>query len=160
MDVRTEAREFQEYKTVTLEELRQDKDAIDADRAAMVAEIETLKKAVDLDRAALEAEKEAMSGYATNDNDMLLVNVGGVPMDVLRATVCHFEGSMLASQFSGRWDATLTKDADERVFLDYDPDEFKLTLKELRRCRMNPQSRMRMPDPSLMYALLTLSSLL
>ena len=57
---------------------------------------------------------------------------------------------MLASQFSGRWEDSMKKDEEGRILLDYDPpDEFALTLKELRHCAMDPDPPLKMPDPSL-----------
>ena len=49
-------------------------------------------------------------------------------------TLCQVEGSLLSSQFSGRWEKSVKRTEDGSVFLDYDPDLFALTLtKELRR---------------------------
>ena len=36
--------------------------------------------------------------------------------------MCQVEGSMLASQFCGRWEETLKRCSDWKVFLDYDAD--------------------------------------
>ena len=126
----------------------------EAKEKAMLAEIEAKEKAVEEDRSALEAEKEAMKSHDTSDTDIIEVNVSGTHIDVSRRTLCQIEGSLLASQFSGRWwEDNMKKDTDDRVFLDYDADEFKLTLKELRRCQLDPEHVLEMPtDPSLAAA--------
>ena len=55
---------------------------------------------------------------------------------------------MLATQFSGRWEETLKRCNDGKIFLDYDADEFRLILKELRRCQIDPSRQLTMPDTS------------
>jgi hypothetical protein len=50
---------------------------------------------------------------AGKDSDVLHLNVGGsTNIAVLRRTLTHFENSMLASRFSGRWDDSIEKDKD------------------------------------------------
>ena len=50
--------------------------------------------------------------------DILYLDIGGTPVNVLRRTLLQVEGSMLASKFSGRWDDNLEKTKDGRVFID------------------------------------------
>jgi hypothetical protein len=42
--------------------------------------------------------------------DVIRLNVTGTQMDILRRTLTSVEGSLLAAQFSGRWDESLAKD--------------------------------------------------
>ena len=45
---------------------------------------------------------------AGNGSDVIHLNVGGsTNIAVLRRTLTHFENSMLASRFSGRWDDSM-----------------------------------------------------
>lgn len=64
--------------------------------------------------------------------DVLEINVGGVVFATQRRTLCAVDDSMLASMFSGRWEATATRDARGRPFLDYNPDLFCILLDALR----------------------------
>ena len=136
-------------KKAVEEEKASMKTGIAEEKAAMLVEVEDEKKALANGIAALEAEKEAMKSHDTSDTDIIKVNVSGTHIDVSRRTFCQIEGSMLATKFSGRWEGNMKKDEDGRVFLNYDPDEFKLILKELRKCEINPLRRLKMPDPSL-----------
>ena len=88
---------------------------IKEEKKAMLVEIEAGKEAVEEGLAALEAEKEAMKSHDTSDTDIIKVNVSGNNIDVLRSTLvqrstlCVLEGSLLASQFSGRWEDTTAR---------------------------------------------------
>ena len=132
---------LEEEKEAMLAEIEAKKKAAQKEKESMLVEVEAVKTALADDRAALEAEKEAMKSHDTSDTDIIKVSVGGIPFDVLRRTFCQAEGSMLATKFSGRWEGSMKKDADGRVFLNYDPDEFKLILKELRKYEINPLHR-------------------
>ena len=55
--------------------------------------------------------------------DIVPLSIGGSRIHVLRKTLCLFESSMLAAQFSGRWDDNVEKDDDGFFF---SPD-FSLT---------------------------------
>ena len=68
-----------------------------------------------------------------SDNDVIQLNVGGqTNIAVLRNTLTQFEDSMLAAKFSGRWDDSMEKDRDGNIFVDEDPDNFRMLLKFLR----------------------------
>jgi len=68
-----------------------------------------------------------------SDNDVIQLNVGGqTNIAVLRNTLTQFEDSMLAAKFSGRWDDSMEKDRDGNIFVDEDPENFKMLLKFLR----------------------------
>ena len=73
------------------------------------------------------------------DTDILELNVGGrLNIAVSRRTLTQFEDSVLAAQFSGRWD--LEKDRNGNIFVDQNPDDF-LILVDFLRLRMNSRSR-------------------
>ena len=66
-------------------------------------------------------------------DDILTLNVGGEgTISVLRRTLCLVEGSMLAAQFSGRWDGGIPHDAEGNIFIDLPYDLFKSLLDFLR----------------------------
>jgi hypothetical protein len=86
-----------------------------------------------LNRAETEFQQEQENSFGTTSlSDVLALNVGGMPCTVSRRTLCLIEGSMLASQFSGRWDESLAKDSDNRFFLDQDYQLFERLLTYLR----------------------------
>ena len=51
-------------------------------------------------------------------DDVMYLDIGGTPINVLRRTLTQIEGSMLASRFSGRWDDSLEKTKEDRFFID------------------------------------------
>ncbi|CAB9499811.1 SH3KBP1-binding protein 1 [Seminavis robusta] len=65
-------------------------------------------------------------------NDILLLDVGGTPISVFRRTLTQVEGSLLASQFSGRWDEGLAKTKEGRFFIDQPPHLFEKLINFLR----------------------------
>ena len=72
---------------------------------------------------------------AGRPSDVLQLNVGGqTNIAVLRSTLTQFEGSMLASKFSGRWDDSIEKDKDGNYFIDQDPELFLKLISFMRLC--------------------------
>ena len=69
--------------------------------------------------------------FGAKPSDVLRLNIGGTTIDVLRRTLTSLEGSLLASQFSGRWDESLAKDAEGAFFLDHPIDLFLILLNYL-----------------------------
>ena len=75
---------------------------------------------------------------AGRPSDVLQLNVGGkTNVAVLRSTLTQFDGSMLASKFSGRWDDSLEKDKDGNYFIDQDPELFLKLISFMRLCVNN-----------------------
>ena len=98
-------------------------------------EKELNEREADFDRRVktFEADHPSIGG----DNDVMQLNVGGrTNIAVLRNTLTQFEDSMLAAKFSGRWDDSMEKDSDGRIFIDQDPDSFMILITYLR-MRMN-----------------------
>ena len=68
-----------------------------------------------------------------NPTDILTLNVAGEgKIAALRRTLCLVENSMLATQFSGRWDGGLPRDGDGHVFIDLPYELFKTLVDFLR----------------------------
>jgi BTB/POZ domain len=80
-------------------------------------------------KVALEREHPT---FGAKPSDVLRLNVGGTKIDVFRRTLTSVEGSLLASQFSGRWDDSLAKDADGNFFLDHPIELFLVLVNYLR----------------------------
>ena len=59
--------------------------------------------------------------------DIVTVNVGGKLFTTNRRTLCLIEGSLLACMFSGRWDDSLQRDTNGSIFLNFDPDEVRVS---------------------------------
>jgi len=82
---------------------------------------------------AFQREKEAFSGpISALGSDEFALNVGGRKFDVLRNTLTSVEGSILAAKFSGRWEDSLERDAEGRIFIDAKPEYFAVLLDQLR----------------------------
>ena len=94
---------------------------VESEKAKMKAEIETY-----------EAEKLRMKGVEVSGDDIINLNVGGVNITTTRSTLCQVEGSFLASMFSGRWEKSLARDENGRVFFDFNPQYFAFILDYLR----------------------------
>lgn len=69
-------------------------------------------------------EKEKNSLGCGKASDVIQLNVGGTLMATLRKTLTYIEDSMLAAQFSGRWDNSIEKDKDGIFFIDQPIDIF------------------------------------
>ena len=81
---------------------------------------------------AYKAEKLRMKAVEVSDDDIINLNVGGKKMTTKRSTLCQVEGSLLASMFSGRWEDSLARDEDGRIFFDFNPQYFVYILDYLR----------------------------
>lgn len=83
--------------------------------------------------------------------DVLHLNIGGCTnVAVMRQTLTLMPNSLLASQFSGRWDESLAKDRDGNFFLDTSPDLFLPLINFLRAKSMETphSSRVKPPAPT------------
>ncbi len=94
---------------------------VEEERAKMTQEIEAYK-----------AEKLRMKAVEVSDDDIINLNVGGTKMTTKRSTLCQVEGSLFSSMFSGRWETSLARDEDGRIFFDFNPQYFVLILDYLR----------------------------
>jgi hypothetical protein len=82
-------------------------------------------------------------------NDVLTLNVGGsCTVQVLRRTLTVIDGSKLASQFSGRWENSLIRDANGHVFIDQDSRLFVPLIHYLR-AKVNEETAMSYHKPPL-----------
>jgi BTB/POZ domain len=88
-------------------------------------------RAAELKRRKASLEREHPT-FGAKPSDVLRLNVGGTKVDVFRRTLTSVEGSLLASQFSGRWDDSLAKDADGNFFLDQPIELFLILVNYLR----------------------------
>ena len=94
---------------------------VEEERAKMRQEIEAYK-----------AEKLRMKAVEVSDDDIINLNVGGTKMTTKRSTLCQVKGSLFSSMFSGRWETSLARDEDGRIFFDFNPKHFVLILDYLR----------------------------
>jgi hypothetical protein len=109
-------------------------------------EMETLKR----QRDALEQEKESMHALAPDSSEIVTINVGGeVIMQTTRNTIClAAPGSRFAGLFSGRWEDSVVKDAQGRIFLDHDPELIRLIVNYLRIKRIDDPSKPKVDPPT------------
>lgn len=71
------------------------------------------------------------SGSKVKYSEQIHLNVGGTDMHVLRETLTLIQGSRLELLFCGRWDDSLLRDEQGRIFLDLDPFYFNRILEYL-----------------------------
>lgn len=95
----------------------------------------------------LQAEKAAMMQAGISDADVLELNVGGSILSTKRSTLLQApEDSVLHAMFSGRWDHSIARDQQGRMFLDFTPKLFEKILCYLRTCRLVPPDQgMKLP---------------
>ena len=68
-------------------------------------------------------------------------------MATLRSTLCQVEDSLLASMFSGRWEDSMSRDKEGRIFLNFDPKYYSLILGHLRTKEIStPDNPPRLPN--------------
>jgi hypothetical protein len=103
-------------------------DALELERQALAGE----RAALEVERARLPAAIAAAVGGGGGASDVLTLNVGGQLFSVQRRTLACAHGSVLGALFGGAWDASHTRDADGRPFLDEDPDTWSALLRLLR----------------------------
>ncbi|KAL7531603.1 hypothetical protein ACHAWF_003839 [Thalassiosira exigua] len=94
--------------------------ASDLDRLAS----DVAKRRASLDRRR-DAAAEVHGDRSASVDDWIEVNAGGTFVSARRGTLCHIEGSRLASLFGGRWDGKIQRDSDGRFFLDVDGSSFR-----------------------------------
>jgi len=94
---------------------------------------------------------ETEGGKAPAPTDVLRLNVGGDPsFATTRKTLTCLGHSRLAELFSGRWDSALPRDESGRIFLDFDPAQFRALLDWLGDvCRIGPSANLPDPEESL-----------
>ena len=113
-----------------------------------VQRIEAKRQEVESQEKALNEERQRMMQILVKDDDVISLNIGGKNMAASRSTLCQVEGSLIASMFSGRWEDRLKKDKQGNVFLDFNPDCFKLILNYLRAKKIEtPRSQAKKPKP-------------
>ncbi|CAF1102948.1 unnamed protein product [Didymodactylos carnosus] len=113
---------------IVVEHFEAEKQQHDADKASFLKE----KKVFDRERSKYENELQQMKKFEVCDNDIIYLNVGGEKMCTLRSTLIQTPNTVLAMQFSGKWEEKILKNKDGHVFLDYDPQLFRLLLNQLR----------------------------
>lgn len=109
------------------------------------------KNELEKERTSFEEEKRLFGAGKGSASDLMRLNVAGKRMHVLRRTLTLIEGSMLASQFSGRWDDNLVKDEEGYIFIDQPSDLFEALLDFLRRKASETPRSMPAEPPSLAY---------
>ncbi|CAF3125076.1 unnamed protein product [Rotaria sp. Silwood2] len=92
-------------------------------------EFQEIIKEFELQKQKFEEEKQQVDQYLAQ-NDILYLNVGGVHFCTLRSTLTFIKNTIFDNLFDT--DKKLLVDRDNRIFLDYDPELFKLMLNQLR----------------------------
>ena len=78
------------------------------------------------------SKRESKKASKVQDNDIIQLNIGGEKVTTERCTLCQVKGSLLAKMFSGPPSDDLKRDEDGAIFLDYNPEHFRLILDYLR----------------------------
>lgn len=117
---------------------QQGREELEKERQELEKERQELAQA----RADFELERQRMVAEHVSPTDVIGINMGGEKVvQVKRALLTQFEGSFLASQFSGRWESMVPRDKDGNVFFDDPPELLMPLVNWLRECRDNPAGR-------------------
>lgn len=122
------------------EELQQDRlkfeAAVNATRLANDQERKNLLMDVERAREAFEEDRRRMMSDHIDASDIVGLNMGGEKtVQVKRSLLTQFDGSFLASMFSGRWEDQITRDKDGNTFFDEPPEVMMPLVEWLRECR-------------------------
>lgn len=84
--------------------------------------------------ASSKAKSKTMSRFctSTNDDPLILLNVGGTHMTTRRSTLMRIPNTVLALACVSPWSENITHDSDGRIFFDCDPHLFQHLLNQLR----------------------------
>jgi len=74
------------------------------------------------------------------DNDIIEIDAGGKILRALRSTLTLPSNTMWSYMFSGRWDESLKRDSDGRIFLDYDYDLIEIIVNHFREKKIEDPS--------------------
>jgi hypothetical protein len=71
-----------------------------------------------------------------SDDDIIEIDVGGKVIRALRSTLCLAPDTMFTYMFSGRWEESLKRDDNGRIFLDHDPEFIEIIVNFLRKSKI------------------------
>lgn len=108
-----------------------------AEQLALKEELEKEKTALTQEKSRWNEEKSSWIALekkldATQITDPVVLNVGGEKFHCSADTLRKFPDTYFSALVSGRWE--LKKGTDEAIFIDQDPDTFRLILSFLRMC--------------------------
>jgi len=72
------------------------------------------------------------SAAAGNEDVIIEINAGGKIISALRSTLTLAPDTMFTYMFSGRWEESMKRDNNNRVYLDHDPDLIEIIVNFLR----------------------------
>lgn len=122
------------------DEAQRFRDTLAAERAEMEAALARQRVELEMERAAMEEERDAARCVIEAQDDVVLLDVGGVPYKTSRATLTSVPGSMLEAMFSGRH-ADIPSETDRPLFIDRDGALFAQILSFLRDHRLCAKNR-------------------
>ena len=90
-------------------------------------EIETMNNSI------VGSTSAAAATAASNDEDIIIeINAGGKIISALRSTLTLAPNTMFTYMFSGRWEESMKRDDNNRVYLDHDPELIEIIVNFLR----------------------------
>ncbi|CAM9240587.1 unnamed protein product [Choristocarpus tenellus] len=89
-------------------------------------EMDALWEALQIEREVLTRRQQALGvkEIVGNKNDLVRLNVGGVPIPVLRSILTQEKGSRLGALFEVKWEKRIPRDRNGSIFLDESPSAF------------------------------------
>ena len=95
------------------------------------------KEKLETEKEKLQKELDTMHSLVAtaanvSDDDIIEINAGGKIIAVLRSTLTVVPDTVFAYMFSGRWEGSLKRDSNGRIFLNNDPELIKIIINYLR----------------------------
>jgi hypothetical protein len=79
---------------------------------------------------------------ASNDDVIIEINAGGKIISALRSTLTLAPDTMFTYMFSGRWEESMKRDGNGRVYLDHDPELIEIIVNFLRMKKIEDLSKL------------------
>jgi len=102
----------------------------------------------------IQNEKDIMNAVVAaaniSEDDIIEIDVGGIIIRALRSTLTQVPDTMFTYMFSGRWEGSLKRNIDGRIFLDHDPELIEIIVNFLRTKKIEnhamPVQSLEIPD--------------
>jgi hypothetical protein len=109
--------------------------------------IKLRKGKTDIMSSVVVTAKTTNSNNDDDDNDIIEINAAGKVMTALRSTLCLAPDTMFSTMFSGRWEGSLVRDVNGRIYLDHDPELIEIIVDFLRMKKIeDPYDILEFPD--------------
>ncbi|OEU10860.1 hypothetical protein FRACYDRAFT_263729 [Fragilariopsis cylindrus CCMP1102] len=98
----------------------------------MKEEKDNLQNEIETMNNSIVGSTSAAAAATSNEDVIIEINAGGKIISALRSTLTLAPNTMFTYMFSGRWEESMKRDDNNRVYLDHDPDLIEIIVNFLR----------------------------